>query len=95
MNFTTGNQSDDFRFCPDWNGGTTCELKEIMRDSFVESETDCVFLGVNAIFPGEFHECTLTNTRIYEGVPTLSQYGLALMALLMVGVGMVGFRRFA
>ncbi|MBT8052804.1 MAG: IPTL-CTERM sorting domain-containing protein, partial [Xanthomonadales bacterium] len=27
--------------------------------------------------------------------PTLSQYGLALMALLMLGVGMVGFRRFA
>ncbi len=36
-----------------------------------------------------------TNTRIYEGIPTLSQYGLALMALLMLGVGLVGFRRFA
>jgi len=29
----------------------------------------------------------------YEGIPTLSQYGMALMALLMLGMGMVGFRR--
>jgi hypothetical protein len=39
--------------------------------------------------------CTFTNTVFFEGIPTLSQYGLALMALLMLGVGMVGFRRFA
>jgi hypothetical protein len=29
-----------------------------------------------------------------EGIPTLSQYGLALMALLMLGIGFIGFRRF-
>ncbi len=28
-------------------------------------------------------------------IPTLSQYGLALLALLMLGMGMIGFRRFA
>jgi len=39
--------------------------------------------------------CEITNTVFFEGIPTLSQYGLALMALLMLGVGMVGFRRFA
>ncbi|MBT8060186.1 MAG: IPTL-CTERM sorting domain-containing protein [Gammaproteobacteria bacterium] len=31
----------------------------------------------------------------FEGIPTLSQWGMALMALLMLGVGLVGFRRFA
>jgi hypothetical protein len=30
----------------------------------------------------------------FEGIPTLSQYGMAIMALLMLGVGFVGFRRF-
>jgi hypothetical protein len=40
------------------------------------------------------HECTITNTVFFEGIPTLNQYGLALLALLMLGVGFVGFRRF-
>ena len=39
--------------------------------------------------------CTITNTIFFEGIPTLNQYGLALMALLMLGIGLVGFRRFA
>ena len=43
----------------------------------------------------QLDSCTFTNTVFFEGIPTLSQYGLALMALLMLGVGMVGFRRFA
>ena len=38
--------------------------------------------------------CTMTASVFFEGIPTLSQYGLAVMALLMLGVGFVGFRRF-
>ncbi len=47
--------------------------------------------------------CTIANTlnpiapppvRELGVVPTLNQYGLALMALLMLGIGAVGFRRF-
>jgi hypothetical protein len=30
----------------------------------------------------------------FEGILTLGQYGLALLALLMLGVGFIGFRRF-
>ena len=39
--------------------------------------------------------CTFENTLFFEGIPTLSQYGLAILVLLTLGVGMVGFRRFA
>ncbi|MEE4219349.1 MAG: IPTL-CTERM sorting domain-containing protein [Xanthomonadales bacterium] len=38
--------------------------------------------------------CMIYATAFYEGIPTLSQYGMAVMALLMLGVGFVGFRRF-
>ena len=38
--------------------------------------------------------CTITNTESFEGIPTLSQYGMAIMALLMLGVGFIGMRRF-
>ncbi len=40
-------------------------------------------------------ECTIYNTRIYEGIPTLSRHGLALVALLMLGVAVLGLRRLA
>jgi hypothetical protein len=38
--------------------------------------------------------CDVEGTVFFEGIPTLSQYGLAIMALLMLGVGFVGMRRF-
>ena len=38
--------------------------------------------------------CDLVGITFFEGVPTLSQYGMALMALLMLGVGFIGFRRY-
>jgi len=38
--------------------------------------------------------CTVVNTVFFEGIPTLSQYGMAILALLMLGMGFVGFRRF-
>ena len=40
---------------------------------------------------GDAESCTI---RFFEGIPTLNQYGLAILALLMLGVGFVGFRRF-
>jgi hypothetical protein len=58
----------------------------------VESTNDC---GSRPIAAGSSSSCTFVNTVFFEGIPTLSQYGLALLALLMLGVGLVGFRRFA
>ena len=31
----------------------------------------------------------------FEGIPTLNQYGLAVLVLLMLGIGVIGFRRFS
>ena len=39
-------------------------------------------------------ECTIFNAA-FEGVPTLNHFGLGMMALLMLGVGAIGFRRLA
>ena len=48
------------------------------------------------VSPGEDEaNCTLTASVFFEGIPTLSQYGMALMALLMLGIGFIGLRRFA
>jgi hypothetical protein len=44
---------------------------------------------------GEKYGCTIYNTAFFEGIPTLSQWGMALMAFLMLAAGLMGFRRFA
>lgn len=73
-------------------GPATCSASENITQSGVESEDNCF---ARVLGPGDIDSCTFVNTVFFEGIPTLSQYGLALLALLMLGVGMVGFRRFA
>jgi hypothetical protein len=105
--FDEDNEAEEsFWVFPNWdveNDPTVCEVRERIKDSSVESDdSDCEELK---LYPGIVTlnkddepvgaTCTIVNTRIYEGIPTLSQYGLALMALLMLGVGLVGFRRIA
>ena len=69
-----------------------CYVDERVYDSAIEVDSeDCKGLTLSA---GGGASCTITNTVFFEGIPTLSQYGMAIMALLMLGVGFVGFRRF-
>ncbi len=75
---------------------TACTVSEVIDSSAVESSGCAAPILVATGDTGA--GCTLVNTVFYEGVPTLNQYGmalLALLALLMLGVGFVGFRRFA
>lgn len=81
---------------PDEQEYTDCWAYEDEVDSAVEVESDCGSfqspgMGV-LVNMGD--SCTITNTLFFEGIPTLNQYGMAIMALLMLGVGFVGFRRF-
>jgi hypothetical protein len=72
---------------------TNCSANEDAYDSAVESDQGCDISTTFAVGDGE-KGCTIVNSVFFEGIPTLSQYGLAVMALLMLGVGFVGFRRF-
>lgn len=74
-------------------GAAWCSASERNSQSAVEStRSDC---DDTRLGPGGSHTCTITNTVFYEGVPTLSQFGLAILVLLTLGVGFVGLRRFA
>jgi hypothetical protein len=75
---------------PQWPS-THCWVDEEVYDDSVEVDNDC---GEIEVSHGQGDECLITNTVFFEGIPTLSQYGMAIMALLMLGVGLVGFRRF-
>jgi hypothetical protein len=85
-----GDATFSFLVIPDFPS-TTCEVDESVFDSAVESDNGC---GQFEVSVNNGHECTITNTVFFEGIPTLNPYGLALLALLMLGVGFVGFRRF-
>jgi len=68
-----------------------CYVDEYIYDDAVEVDNGCGDLVVSA---GHGDSCLITNTVFFEGIPTLNQYGMMLLALLMLGAGMVGFRRF-
>ena len=81
-------------------GGEDVYLREKQSQSSVEVGNTCRYNAnskrgrIVDITAAEEVSCEFTNTVFFEGIPTLSQYGLAIMALLMLGVGFVGFRRF-
>jgi len=75
---------------PQWPS-SHCEAYETVYTSGVEIFNECDNLTVSH---GQGDSCLITNTVFFEGIPTLSQYGMAILALLMLGVGLVGFRRF-
>ena len=77
---------------PDPGGTTFCYAELMGVGSAVEVMNGCddtdIEVGDGMV------ECDIMATAFYEGIPTLSQYGMAIMVLLMLGVGFVGFRRF-
>ena len=71
---------------------TECTISE-SRDlpGVLIDDSDCADLE---ILPGQLDtECTIYNTRLYEGVPTLGQYGLWLFTALMLFSGLLAARR--
>jgi hypothetical protein len=69
----------------------TCTASETGTQTGVEaSYENCSNVGLMA---GSSEECTITNTVFFEGIPTLDRYGLALLAMLVLGIGIVSTRR--
>jgi len=93
LGFYGNPDTDSFFVRPDWEDGTTCSVVEVnIADGGVEvDDSDCQQI---LVFPGDSAACTIFNTRLFEGIPTLSHYGLGILALLMLGVALVASRRF-
>ena len=76
-------------------------------DNYLTSDWECDDDADSTVAPGGTLDiliadagntitCTVTNTLVFfEGIPVLNRYGLALLALLMLGIGVIGFRRFS
>jgi hypothetical protein len=73
-------------------GSVACSAAQTITESGVETESDC---QVRLLEAGSSDSCTFVNTVFFEGIPMLGDRGLAILALLMLGMGIVGVRRFA
>jgi hypothetical protein len=89
----TGNESNTGRVNPDYAGRTRCRVEERIINSGAISENSCEG-WFSVTVGGSGHECLVTNTVLYEGIPTLNQYGLLLISLLMLMTGLLAVRRF-
>ena len=90
--YLSGNdESQSFDIYPRWQGDTVCSVTENVFEQGIISE-GCD--GSFAFTPGSpAASCELTNSFFAEGIPTLSQWGLIIMTLLMMGLGMVAVRK--
>jgi len=77
---------------PDFNGTTKCWTVELPKTSAVEPESSCAN-GISIGLGDGQRNCTVTNTVFFEGIPTLSQYGLILISALMLLTGLIAVRR--
>jgi len=87
-----GNSERTASIQPSFLGNTRCRALENNTFSAVEATNGCedwmpVLIGDNS------GSCTITNTVFLEGIPTLGEYGRWLMALMLLGIGMVAVRR--
>lgn len=73
---------------------TRCRFDVSSPASGVEVDDGCAD-WTNMVPGDETVSCTVTATVFYEGIPTLSPAALAMLALLMLGMGFYGFRRWA
>jgi hypothetical protein len=71
---------------------SVCSVVEWVFDNAVEIDNDCQEIFISA---GHGASCVVTNTVFFEGIPTLDGRGLAVLALLLLGLGLVGVRRLA
>ena len=87
-----GNQSLTAMVYPDFAGQTYCRASEEPFSSAVEQDNRCANWIPVSIGDGPI-SCNMVNTVFFEGIPTLSDYGLLLFALLMLTTGVAAVRR--
>jgi hypothetical protein len=72
--------------------GVLCNVIEAESEAYVADTQDCRNMR---ILPGSQDECTITNTKVIKLIQVLNRYGLVIMILIFMVVGMFAVRRFS
>ncbi len=73
--------------------GATCTATETVPTGYTAAQADCIGVPMGG-------SCTITNTLdavvgvSAAPIPIFNRYGIAILALLLLGLGFIGFRRF-
>ena len=70
--------------------GLRCSIGEEELDTFRADQSDCRNV---LILPGADEACTLVNTKVVKRIETLNRYGLGVMILIMLTVGLLAIKR--
>lgn len=70
--------------------GVLCNVSEEVRETYRPDIIDCQGLW---LLPGKGEECTMLNTKIVKRIEMLNRYGIVVMILLVLGVGLIAVRR--
>ena len=93
-----GDQTVTSMVRPDFPSSKCWAVESQTPSSAIEITNECGRTQQTArmtVSAGNPASCIIINTVFFEGIPTLNQYGLMILALLMLSVGAVSFRRFA
>lgn len=71
--------------------GVRCDVFETAREEFIPDAEDCRDI---LVLPGSQEECTMVNTKVVKMIEMLNRYGLVIMILVFMVVGMIAARRF-
>lgn len=75
------------------SGTTQCRASQNIKQSGTVSAGTESCSG-QILSEGDMANCEFKNTLFFEGIPTLNQAGTAILALLLLGMGMIAMRRF-
>ena len=90
--FQGNSSSQTATIFPHFSGTTSCWTVKVPPDTNLEAESTCS--DPITIIPGDDQRsCLVTSTVFFEGIPSLNQYGLALIMALMLMTGLIAVRR--
>jgi len=69
--------------------GVFCSVHEVVQDTFVGDDQDCLNL---LVLPGQDVECTMVNTKVVKRIEMLNRYGLGLMIVIMLIAGLTSVK---
>jgi hypothetical protein len=88
--YISPNQPGVVEVFPHWDGSTTCSVTETPQAGVIHDSSACEAIPLS---PGQGGTCTIVNTRFFEGIPALGRNSLALLVLLITGIGLMALRR--
>ena len=90
-----GDETKTVSVLPFYLGNSVCSVTETNSFSSAVEIDDSDCQGVQLPMGSESVGCTIVNTVFFEGIPTVNRFGMAVLIMLMIVLGIAGYRRYS